>query len=489
MSEERVGVLPGRESIELGRLAPLKIAPVPRFRGLFAYVGPAFIWASLAQGSGELIWWPFLTTKYGAAFLGLLIPASLLQFWVNQEIVRYTAATGETILTGFSRAGWWLVTLLALGLLFENIWFGAYASAGGTALADLTKFPASWDVRGRSLFWGYLTVILFLGAMLFGRVVYLFIEKFSMVIIAVTMGGVTFAMLQQEVLDTGGAFFKALLVPGFQRPHNWDPADLKIVLTSLAFAGSGGFGNFFFSYWIRDKGLGMARYIGRVTSPITGKPETIPATGYAFQDTAENRSNYRGFIRALCFENALGVGMNLFTTIVMCWLAWALLRPTGLIPEGWQIAVVQSSFFEVAWGPIGRSLFLIVAASFLCDNWVQLADGSSRFEADFVYSNWKWARRFSFRTWYYLFLALFSALTFITMPLAEPGAILAFRGTIAFLVMGLYCPMLIYLNFHFLPRSFPSWVKPHPLTRLCMWLVSFIYVAISLWFLYIVLRG
>lgn len=472
-------------SVSLGRLDPLKIALVPRYRGLFAYIGPAFIWASLAQGSGELIWWPFLTAKYGAAFLGLLIPASLLQFWVNQEIVRYTATTGETILTGVSRAGFWLSTLLAVLLLMENAWFGAYASAGGTALAELTHFPTGWTPRGQSLFWGYVTVIAFLGAMLFGRVVYLVIEKFSMVIIGITLGGVTFAIFQSQVLEAAGDFFPALFKPGFHKPDNWDPDDLMIVLTSLAFAGSGGMGNFFFSYWIRDKGWGMARYIGRVTSPLTGKPESIPATGYAFVDDAENRANYRGFVRSLTFENALGVGMNLITTVLMCWLAWALLRPTGMIPEGWRIAVVQSSFFEVAWGPIGRAVFLIVAASFLCDNWLQVADGSSRFEADYFYANFRWARRFSFRTWYYAFLGLFACLTFITMPLAQPGALLVFRGTIAFLVMGLYCPILIYLNFYCLPKAFPAWVKPHPVTRILMWIVTLIYLTIGLWYVYI----
>ncbi len=87
--------------------------------------------------------------------------------------------------------------------------------------------------------------------------------------------------------------------------------------------------------------MGMGKYIGRVTSPITGEAESIPSTGYAFSDTQENRKNYRGFVRYLSFENGLGVILNLITTVFMCWLAWALLMPEGKVPEGWQIAVVQ----------------------------------------------------------------------------------------------------------------------------------------------------
>ncbi len=143
-----------RDEVTLGKTGPLKILPVPMFMGLFAYLGPGIVWARLAQGSGELIWWLYLTAKYGAAFLGLLIPACFLQFWVNLEIIRYTAATGETMMAGFSRIGKWYATLIWIGIFVENVWFGAYASAGRTALAELTGLPSGWSQRGQSLFWG-----------------------------------------------------------------------------------------------------------------------------------------------------------------------------------------------------------------------------------------------------------------------------------------------------------------------------------------------
>ena len=128
----------------LGHLAPLKLATMPVYVGLFAYIGPGILWAALAQGSGELIWWPYMTAKYGAAFLGLLILASLLQYWLNLEICRYTIVTGETPMTGFTRIGRWFAWLAWILVFVENIWFGAYASAGGTALAALTGFPGDW---------------------------------------------------------------------------------------------------------------------------------------------------------------------------------------------------------------------------------------------------------------------------------------------------------------------------------------------------------
>jgi Mn2+/Fe2+ NRAMP family transporter len=470
--------------VPLGTLAPLKMASLPVFMGIFAYVGPGILWAALAQGSGELIWWPFLTAKYGAAFLGLLIPASLLQYWVNLEICRYTVATGETPMTGFTRLSRTYAWIMWVGIFIENAWFGAYASAGGTALAALTGFPGGWTPRGQSLFWGYATIVVYLIALVFSRVVYTIIEKISMMIVVITMAGIIFALFQEKVLAVTGDFFTALL-PHFTVPSNWDPKDINTLVTSIAFAGAGGFGQLFIGYWMRDKGIGMGKNVGRVTSPITGEAEAIPATGFVFTDTEENKRNYKGWVRYFGVENFIGVFLNFLTTAIMCWLAFALLLPEGKIPKGWEIAVVQSAFFEVAWGPIGKAIFLIVAAAFLCDAWLQLTDGYSRIQADFFYSNIPGAQKLHYRTWYYIFVAIFTGLTTVTMTMDQPGNLIVIRGVVSFLAMGFFCPGLIYLNYVMLPKAFPQWVKPHPITQFLMILCTLAYVAMGVAYLYL----
>jgi Mn2+/Fe2+ NRAMP family transporter len=477
----------GQTKFALGKLPPLELATMPVFTGVLAYIGPGILWAALAQGSGELIWWPYLTAKYGAAFLGLLIPAALLQYWLNLELCRFTVLTGETPMTGFTRIGRWFAWL-CWGLVFvENIWFGAYASAGGTALAALTHLPAGWSPRGQSLFWGYLTIAIYLIALVFSRVAYTLVERFSMIIVVITMGGIVFAVFQEPVLAVTGSFFTAL-VPHYtpiSEVPNWDPKDLNTLVTSIAFAGAGGFGQLFIAYWMRDKGIGMGAKVGRITSPITGAAEAIPATGYVFADTEENKKNYKGWMRYVSMENFIGVFLNLVTTVIMCWLAWALLLPKGIVPAGWDIAVVQAAFFEVAWGPIGRALFLIVAAAFLCDAWLQLTDGFSRIQADFFYQNIRGAQKLHFRSWYYIFVAIFTVLTVFTMALAQPGTLIIIRGVVAFLAMAVICPAIVYLNYVMIPKVFPKWVKPHPITRALMLLVTASYVVMALGYIWL----
>jgi Mn2+/Fe2+ NRAMP family transporter len=86
-----------------GTLPPFKRAPLPPLINLLSALGPGVIFMALAQGSGELIWWPYIIAKYGLTFLFLLLPACLLQFPVIYEIGRYTLLTGESIFQGFIR--------------------------------------------------------------------------------------------------------------------------------------------------------------------------------------------------------------------------------------------------------------------------------------------------------------------------------------------------------------------------------------------------
>ena len=48
-----------------GELPPFKQAALPRFPGMLAALGPGVVFLALAQGSAELIWWPYIIAKYG----------------------------------------------------------------------------------------------------------------------------------------------------------------------------------------------------------------------------------------------------------------------------------------------------------------------------------------------------------------------------------------------------------------------------------------
>jgi hypothetical protein len=463
--------------------------PLPRFPGWWAALGPGIVWMALAQGSGELIWWPYMIAKYGLTFLFLLIPACLLQYPLNVEIGRYTLLTGESVFHGFFRLSRTLGVILWILMTLSFLWFGAFASAGGTALAALTNFPAGWSPRAQTLFWGYASIAVFVLAVLFSGVVYTLVERFMKAVAVITVAGMLWACLQSQVLEAAPAFLGGLLGPPGPMPRPWDGADATKLLTAITFAGLGGFWILFYSYWLRDKGAGMAAHIGRITGPIVGKPEAVTTDGYLPEDSPVAHAEWRRWNRYLGVDAMIGILGNLFTTLLTCLLAYALLFPQGLLPHDYELAVVQSRFFEVGWGALGRILFLIVAAAFLTDTWLATADAVSRMQADIVQIVFPRARRLPQRQWYFGFFALLTVVTCLTMLLNAPGpliltsAVIGFAGTVVF-------PAALYaLNHRRLAPALPVWARPGRAMRWLLGIAFLAYLLLAISYLYLTLRG
>ncbi|MGV7234809.1 MAG: Nramp family divalent metal transporter [Nitrosomonadaceae bacterium] len=471
-------------------LSQLQKMPLPPMRiGMLAMIGPAFILASFAQGSGELIWWPYLSAKYGLAFIGLLLPACLIQYFVNAEVIRYTALTGEGIWAGFRRlGGWYSIPLFTLAFL-SLLWFGGYASAGGTALYELTHFPPGVSPRAGSLFWGYVTITLLSFGMFKSSNVYHLLEIFMKGIVAITVIGLVISLLQPQVLSTADDFFAAFFNPlSVTYPDNWDPADASVLITALAFAGLGGFFNLMYSYWMKDKGVGMAHYAHKVqTRSSSERDNQFPVTnGVYFEDNEENRKNWVSWRKYLHYDNFFGILINVFTVMITTWLAFSLLSPKGIFPDGWEIVVVQSEFFSQWLGNTGKVIFLIVAAAFLGDTWFAAADGTSRMFADFTRSHVPQAKSKSFSYWYYFWLVFLIVVTCITMPLAKPGILIQVGGVVSIFAFVLFIPVLFYLNYRLLPQKFPRWIIPPLWRAIMLWIVWGIYLTIAIWYLTIV---
>lgn len=292
------GVLPawGRETM-------------PAFPGYWRALGPGIVWMALAQGTGELVFWPAIVAKYGLGFMFLLIPACLLQFPVNYEIGRYTLLTGESIWQGFIRLNRWVAFVMWLLMTVSFMWLGGWVTAGG--MEELTGFPVGWTERGQQLFWAYVFMVVFLVALLLSRVVYRTIERVMTVVALVTLVGLVLACLQPAVLSKLGEFGSGLVRPRWPADRTWDNADATVLLTAITFAGLGGFWTLFYSYWLREKNVGMAGRIGRITSPITGRQQHIPSAGYLPTRTAEDVSRWLQWKRFLRIDNGVGIVGNL----------------------------------------------------------------------------------------------------------------------------------------------------------------------------------
>ena len=97
-------------------------------------LGPGVILLATALGSGEYVLWPFIASHIGLTILWAAIVAIAIQFFINMEVERYTLATGETAITGFTRLWkpWW--ALFIVMAVVPNMWPG-FATGAATCLS------------------------------------------------------------------------------------------------------------------------------------------------------------------------------------------------------------------------------------------------------------------------------------------------------------------------------------------------------------------
>jgi hypothetical protein len=325
-------------------------------------------------------------------------------------------------------------------------------------------------------------MFVFLSAILLSKVIYRLVETFMWCVAFVTLAGLIAACTNAEALRALPSFLQGLFMPVYPMPRPWDAADATKLLTAITFAGLGGFWTLFYSYWIRDKGAGMAHYMGRLTGPISGKPEAIPAAGYV-PTADEGLAHAKSWRRYLLCDVGIGVGGNLLTTLMTCLLAYALLFPKGLLPQGYELAVVQSRFFEMSWGPAGKILFLLVAAAFLSDTWLATVDAVSRIHTDCLYAFFPRTQSVGLRSWYLIFVFLLTGVTALTMGFAEPGPLILLSAVIGFIGTVLFSAGLIFLNHIFLPRYLPADLRPGRISLIFSALAAVSYGALAIAYL------
>src|SRR5688572_3404032 len=458
----------------------LRSAPLPRRPPLLLALGPGVIWLALAQGSGELIWWPYIVAKYGLGFLFLLVPACLLQWPLNVEIGRYTVLTGESVWQGFARLSRPFAFGLWLLMAASFLWFGGFAAAGGEAMAALTGLPRGWSAGTQKLFWGYLSVAVSFAALLFSRTAYVLIARVMGTVAVITVVGLTLACFHPRVRASLPSFSSGLVMPSWPDGRSWDPRDATQLLTAVSFAGLGGFWTLFYSSWLREKGAGMASRMGRITSPITGKPEFIEDSGFVPVDEPELPDKHRGWIRYLWADAGVGVIGNLFTTLATCLLAWALLFPEGKIPSANTLVTLQSDYFAVSWGAWGRAVFLLVAAAFLADTWLATVDAVAHTHTEMTRVFLKIAReRWSYRRIYFGWLIALTVITCGTMAGQSPAALILTSAVIGFVGTVVYSAALWRLNYRLLPRLVPAAAAPGRATASALAFVVAVYAALA----------
>ena len=435
--------------------------------------GPGAILVGLSIGAGEIVIWPRIAAEYGGSMVWAAMVGIFIQLWVNFEIARWTIATGETVYTGFSRVWRGFAPLFILLTLVSWIAPG-WARASGLALKALLIGPGGW---GSDTFW---TVITF-GAVtliLFGpKLIYNSVEKTIEVLVAIVTIGLIAVVIAIGSADTWKELGSGIVNIGYKDPR----MSVKTLFIALVFAGAGGTANLFYTFYLRDKNIGMGGRLPELQNPLRGRAETVPSTGFVVEDTEENRTRFTAWWNYVKKDQILFFwALNTVTMMLFIFGALAVLHPKGIVPEKGTLIWDEAQVLAEVWGGPGRTIFLLVGVATLFSTQLALVDGVSRSVSDIVYTNFKGARKRTLSWWYILVAGIWiiagCLITFVMeqMGVSELGFLFnaAYMGGFA---MALYVPLTLYINRRFLPK----FARPGGICTTMMILASLVYVGFA----------
>ena len=430
-------------------VAPVPYADLPEPLPLKRVLGPSVLLLAGAIGSGEFVLWPYITSQVGLSLVWLTLIGVLTQYFLNMEIERYTLATGETAVTGFTRLWkpWGLLFILMTVIPWA--WPG-WASGGTTTLSF--AFGFSEDAVP------YITigVLVLIGIVLtVSPVVYQTVEKIQFFMVALIVLFILYAMF----FLLGGKGYAAL-GRGFlavdKIPAGIDAIGAATLLGAIAFAGAGGALNLVQSNWVRDKGLGMGALLPKVVSPFTGEEVAAPTTGYFFRRDAENMRRWNGWWKVANreqFTTFFVIGaITLFVFMTLTFVTVG----TGVSEESFDFIKVQGEALGEARGAWLSTTFWLIGSVVLFSTNLAVLDMVGRITADVLKtgvlkdsSTWSESKLYFTAVWLEIAFGSIILMSGVTQPII----LLVIASSLNGLVMFVYSCLLIQLNRGTLPRE------------------------------------
>ncbi|MEK7513128.1 MAG: Nramp family divalent metal transporter [Patescibacteria group bacterium] len=438
-------------------------------------LGVGVVVMGLAIGTGELILWPHLVTKYGLNILWAALLGITFQYFINQEVARHALATGESFFTSSSRLFKWFAPFWLCSAILLYVWPG-WAGALGTTLAELFGF-------GTYLLWAWASLGLVLFLTLLGKAAYTILEKSLKVTVPIFF----VLLLVASFLNLTSTDLRAVAAGALKFGFLPQGIDLSILLGAIVFAGAGGLLNLCVSLWYRDKQIGMGRYVGRILNPITGREEAVSFVGYRFHPHEEHLARWKKWMRFVRIDQGVIFWfLGLVTLLLLSVNAYSTLVPRGLVPEGLAVAVVQAHIFGDNWGAFGFNLFLVMAFLMLFSVMWTVIDAFTRIVSDILYVNartgpfrrhLRWLQNISIHKLYYTLIVGIVLASAALLTFKQPLTLLTLSAVLGGVTMAVYTPVLIYLNNVKLAKP----LRPGWFTNVMMGIASLFYFGFTVY--------
>jgi hypothetical protein len=452
-------------------LEKLKIKNLPNPIPFRKLLGPSFILLGLGLGSGEIIMWPYLSSKYGMGIIWGAIIGITFQFFINMEIERYTLARGESVFVGLTRKmNFFAPIWFLISTIIPWMWPGIIATSA-KIFAHL--FGINYSPIIPTL------LLLSIGSILtLGPVVYKTQETLLRFLIAIsvpTIVFITFALTKPEnITDLAlGIFGKG---DGF-----WFlPKGISIAafLGALAYAGAGGNLNLAQSFYIKEKGYGMGKFSGRITSILTGKKEDIKITGFKFPMNKTNIKKFNIWWKNVNLEHLIVFwATGAFTMVLLSFLSYITLYKSGIDLKGVEFIIKEKEVLSSLIFPFAGTLFLSLCAVMLYFTQFSVLDATSRITSEnlLILSN---KNASSLPRFYYgfLWLQILLGIAIINFGLNEPFLLLVISSVLNAFTMAIYTMLILFLNNNQLEKP----IRPSALRKVAISTASLFYSVFSI---------
>jgi hypothetical protein len=449
--------------------ADLPEPPVPRGLSWIGVCGPGVIVLGLSIGSGEFLLGPAIFVKHGLSLLWVTLVAVFFQTVFNTELMRYTVATGEPVVTGFmrTRPGKTFWAWFYAVLYFLQIGWPAWAATAAGAIfflfaGRLAAPPA--DATNIYLI-GIVTFLACVGVLLIGKRIARTLEVLNWALVACILG--SFLVLGIIYVPIATWFSALAGFTGFDTARgafDFLPAHLDILLLGalVGYSGGGGVLNLTLSNWARDKGYGMGSRVGHIAGAVGGENVHLADTGFMFEADAANLARWRGWWRivrvdqwGIFFVGAL-LGMMLPALLYVTFVA------SGTDIKGLAISAVLAQTIGAtagAWLGVGVAA---LGVWILFKTQLDCVEGMTRSITDILWTGSARVRAWrggDVRAVYYTVLAAVVVWGIIALRLAAPVMLLQIGANIAGGVFIIASMHVLYLNTRVLPAALrpPMW--------------------------------
>ena len=418
-----------------GRIAAPQVRemPPPPARW-WRLIGPGIIAAGVGLASGEFILYPYIASQVGLVFVWAALLGLVTQFFINMEIERYTLATGETALTGFSRYGRHWGLFFALLTFFANLWPG-WATSSATIVTYLWGGNANYIA---------IAMLLVIGAVLtLAPVVYVALERVEMVKVA----AVVLLFLVAAVVAVGAEGWSDAPQVVTEAGIPVTELGFAVLLGALAFAGGGGGQNLVQSNWIRDKRFGMGSYVPRITSPVTGEPEAAPSTGFVFEHNPENLERWRAWWRFANLEQLATFVLITFVSIFFTsLLAYSTVFGREGLPDDIGFLEVEGQALRDSVAPWFGTFFWVVGAFSLFAAALGIVDYTCRLVADVLKTSYVPAANESKLYFGLVWTLVTIGVLVLLVGFDQPLVLIVISAVVGGVMMFFYSALLVLIN-------------------------------------------